>query len=149
MKNKWILLVEDNPDDVELTRRAFRKNNIMNELVVARDGIDAFDRLFGEGPYRGGISHALPTLVLLDLKLPKMDGLEVLQKMRSDERTRYIPVVILTSSREEQDIINGYRCGCNSYIRKPVDFEQFMEAVQRLGMYWLLLNEPPLRAEER
>lgn len=143
MEDKWILLVEDNPDDVELTRRAFRKNNIMNELVVARDGKDALDRLFGEEPYRRGITYRLPTLVLLDLKLPRIDGLEVLQRMRGDERTRYIPVVILTSSREEQDIISGYRLGCNSYIRKPVDFEQFMEAVQRLGMYWLLVNEPP------
>jgi two-component system response regulator len=149
MTNKWILLVEDNPDDVELTRRAFRKNNIMNELVVARDGVEALELLFGGGGHRGRGPEATPTLVLLDLKLPKVDGYEVLRRMRGDERTRYVPVVILTSSREEQDIINGYRCGCNSYIRKPVDFEQFLEAVQRLGMYWLLLNEPPpSRAEE-
>jgi CheY-like chemotaxis protein len=121
----------------------------MNELVVARDGVEALEFLFGGGEHRERGPEAMPTLVLLDLKLPKVDGNEVLRRMRGDERTRYIPVVILTSSKEEQDIINGYRCGCNSYIRKPVDFEQFMEAVQRLGMYWLLLNEPPIRAGER
>jgi CheY-like chemotaxis protein len=150
MENKWILLVEDNPDDVELTRRAFRKNNIKNELVVAKDGVEALEFLFGGGEHRGRGPEAMPTLILLDLKLPKVDGYEVLKRMRGDERTRYVPVVILTSSREEQDIINGYRFGCNSYIRKPVDFEQFLEAVQRLGMYWLLLNEtPPGVAVER
>lgn len=140
--NKWILLVEDNPDDVELTRRAIKKNNILNELVVVRDGAEALDYLFGKGDYSGRDLSVMPTIVLLDLKLPKIDGIEVLKYLRNDERTAYIPVVILTSSREEQDIISSYRSGCNSYIRKPVDFVQFNEAVQTLGLYWLLMNEP-------
>lgn len=141
--NKWILLVEDNPDDEELTRRAIRKNNILNELVVARDGAEALDYLLGTGNYAGRDTSFMPTVVLLDLKLPKIDGLEVLRRMRADGRTMYVPVVVLTSSREEQDIVNSYKFGCNSYIRKPVDFVQFSAAVQNLGLYWLLLNEPP------
>lgn len=144
-EKKIILLVEDNPDDVELTRRAIRKNNILNELVVARDGAEALDYLFATGAHAGRNLNHMPTVVLLDLKLPKVDGLEVLRRLRAEERTRLIPVVILTSSREEQDIIAGYKLGCNSYIRKPVDFLQFTEAVQNLGLYWLLLNEPPVR----
>jgi CheY-like chemotaxis protein len=142
---KWILLVEDNPDDEELTRRAIRKNNILNELVVARDGAEALEYLFGTGVYAGRDTSIMPTVVLLDLKLPKIDGLEVLRQMRDDERTAYVPVVILTSSKEEQDIATGYKLRCNSYIRKPVDFVQFSEAVQTMGLYWLLLNEPPVK----
>ena len=145
---KWIMLVEDNPDDEELTKRAIRKNNILNELIVTRDGVEALDYLFGTGTYAGRDTSLLPTVVLLDLKLPKIDGLEVLRRIRADARTAYIPVVILTSSKEEQDIANGYKLGCNSYIRKPVDFVQFSEAVQNLGLYWLLLNEPPLKTGE-
>jgi two-component system response regulator len=142
---KWILLVEDNPDDEELTRRAIRKNNILNELIVARDGAEALDFLFGAGNYAGRDTSFMPTVVLLDLKLPKIDGLEVLRRMRADDRTALVPVVILTSSREEQDIATGYKLRCNSYIRKPVDFVQFSEAVQNLGLYWLLLNEPTVK----
>jgi two-component system, response regulator len=133
---KVILLVEDNPDDVELTLRAFKKSNIANEIVIARDGEEALEKLFGE-------KSIFPTLVLLDLKLPKIDGLEVLRRIRADERTRLYPVVILTSSKEENDLIQGYEHGANSYIRKPVNFEQFVEAVQSMGLYWLVLNEPP------
>lgn len=143
MNEKIILLVEDNPDDVTLTIRAFKKNNILNEVVVAGDGVEALDYLFGTGKYAGRDTSALPAVVLLDLKLPKMNGLEVLQRMRADERTKFVPVVILTSSKEEQDVINGYKVGCNSYIRKPVDFNQFIDAVKQLGMYWLLINESP------
>jgi CheY-like chemotaxis protein len=138
MKNKTILLVEDNSDDEALTLRALRKNNILNEVTVARDGQQALDYFFGED---AATRHA-PAVVLLDLKLPKIDGLEVLQRLRADDRTSLQPVVILTSSKEEQDIVNGYRLGANSYIRKPVDFNQFMEAVRQLGLYWLVLNEP-------
>lgn len=142
-KAKIILLVEDNPDDVELTRRAFRKSNIANELVVARDGAEAIDYLFAEGTYAGRGPEGNPAVVLLDLKLPRVDGLEVLRRLRADLRTRLLPVVILTSSKEEHDLVRGYELGCNSYIRKPVDFLQFAEAVRELGMYWLVLNEPP------
>lgn len=140
MTKKTILLVEDNPDDEALTLRALRKNNVHNTVTVARDGAEALDCLFG-GDAAGGAP--LPALVLLDLKLPKIDGLEVLRRIREHERTRLLPVVILTSSREEQDLINGYRLGANSYVRKPVDFTQFMEATRQLGLYWLVLNEPP------
>lgn len=138
MHNKTILLVEDNPDDEALTLRALKKNNIFNEVAVMRDGQQVVDYFFGEGA-----SNPVPTLVLLDLKLPKVDGLEVLRRIRADERTCMQPIVILTSSKEEQDIVTSYRLGANSYIRKPVDFNQFMEAVRQLGLYWLVLNEPP------
>lgn len=137
MSERHILLVEDNPDDEALTIRAFKKNNILNEVRVARDGSEALDRLLGDR------REPLPQLILLDLKLPKVDGLEVLKRLRADERTRLVPVVILTSSREETDLVNGYRLGANSYIRKPVDFDQFSAAIRELGLYWLVLNEPP------
>ncbi|MFZ5524222.1 MAG: response regulator [Pseudomonadota bacterium] len=137
MHQKNILLVEDNPDDEALTLRALKKNNIMNEVTVARDGQQALDYFFGEG----ASANPAPTLMLLDLKLPKVDGLEVLRRIRADQRTTLQPIVILTSSKEEQDIITGYRLGANSYIRKPVDFSQFMEAIRQLGLYWLVLNE--------
>ena len=143
---KIILLVEDNPDDEALTLRALRKNNILNDVVVARDGVMALDYLFGTGSYAGRDISDQPQLVLLDLNLPKIDGLEVLQQLRNNKNTCIQPVVILTTSNEERDIIASYKLGANSYIRKPVDFEQFMEAVRQLGLYWLVLNEaPPLR----
>jgi len=142
MADKVILLVEDNPDDEALTLRALKKNNIQNDVVIAHDGAEALDYLFGTGAYAGRDVSALPSVTLLDLKLPKIDGLEVLKRIRADERTRFLPVVILTSSKEEQDLINGYKLGANSYIRKPVDFSQFIDAVRQLGLYWLLLNEP-------
>ena len=141
MNDKIILLVEDNPDDVTLTIRALRKNNIMNEVVVARDGAEALDWLFVTGTHAGRDTSLVPQVILLDLKLPKVDGLEVLRRLRADDRTQLLPVVVLTSSNEEQDVIKGYRLGCNSYIRKPVNFEQFADAVRQLGLYWLLLNE--------
>lgn len=141
--DKVILLVEDNPDDEALTLRAFRKNNILNPVVVARDGAEALDYLFGCGSHAGRDTRQQPQIVLLDLKLPKIDGLEVLRQLRADPRTRMQPVVILTTSNEERDIISSYQLGANSYIRKPVDFEQFMEAVRQLGLYWLVLNVPP------
>jgi CheY-like chemotaxis protein len=143
MNNKIILLVEDNPDDEELTRMALKENNITNTVVVARDGVEAVDYLFSTGSHAGSDPSSLPALILLDLKLPKMDGLEVLQRIRDNERTKLLPVVILTSSKEEQDIVASYKLGCNSYVRKPVDFSQFVEATRQLGMYWLLLNQPP------
>ena len=143
MTDKIILLVEDNPDDVELTLRALEKNHIKNEVVVARDGAAALEYLFCTGAHADRDPSQMPAVILLDLKLPKLDGLEVLHRLRADRRTRLLPVVILTSSREEQDLVNGYSLGCNSYIRKPVDFLQFSEAVRQLGLYWLLLNEPP------
>jgi two-component system response regulator len=142
MMEKVILLVEDNPDDIELTLRALRKSNIANKVVVARDGVEALDYLFGTGAYAGRDTDDQPQVVLLDLKLPRVDGLEVLKRIRADARTELVPVVILTSSREEQDLIQGYRSGANSYIRKPVDFDQFTEATRQLGLYWLVLNEP-------
>ena len=141
-RNDTILLVEDNPDDVELAKRAFRKNNIANNLVVACDGVAALDYLFCQGEYSGRDKRIMPRLILLDLKLPKLDGMQVLAKIRADETTKLIPVVILTSSREEQDLIQGYKCGANSYVRKPIDFNAFVEAVKNIGLYWLLINEP-------
>ncbi|GAB4387701.1 MAG: response regulator [Thermodesulfovibrionales bacterium] len=140
---KTILLVEDSEDDVELTRRALERSNILNELVVASDGVEALDYVFGTGPHAGRDTNFMPAVVLLDLKLPRVDGLEVLRRLREDDRTRYLPVVILTSSREERDLVSGYRLGANSYVRKPVDFVKFSEAVESLGLYWLLLNEGP------
>jgi len=142
MTNKIILLVEDNPDDEALTLRALTQNKIVNEVVVARDGAEALDYLFATGAYAGRDLTAMPQLILLDLKLPKIDGLEVLQLLRADPRTRLLPVVILTSSREDRDVVESYRHCANSYIHKPVDFAQFIEAVRQLGLYWLVLNEP-------
>lgn len=141
---KWILLVEDNPDDVELFKHALRKSNILNELVVVGDGAEALDFLYGTGTHQGRDTSAMPAVMLLDLKLPKVGGLEVLRHLRADERTRYILVVILTASTNERDIMNCYRLGCNSYIRKPLDLAQFSETVKDLGLYWLLLNESPV-----
>jgi two-component system response regulator len=143
MENAVILLVEDNPDDEALTLRALKKNNIKNEVVVARDGVEALDYLFGQGQFAGRDTTIMPQVVLLDLKLPKLDGFDVLRRMRNDERTRLLPVVILTSSNEEQDRVNGYDLGANSYVRKPVEFGAFIEAVKQLGLYWLLLNQVP------
>jgi two-component system response regulator len=138
-----ILLIEDNPNDVELTLHALRKNNLANYIHVVRDGAEALEYLFCTGAHAGRNSDDRPKVVLLDLKLPKVDGLEVLRKIRADERTTGLPVVVLTSSREERDIVESYRLHVNSYIVKPVDFEQFTEAVRQLGFYWLLLNQPP------
>lgn len=143
MEEKIILLVEDNPDDVTLTERALKKSHILNKLVVTRDGAEALDYIFCNGTYSGRDMNILPEVVLLDLKLPKIDGLEVLKRIRSDKRTKILPVVILTSSKEEKDLINGYTLGANSYIRKPVNFNQFVEAIRQLGLYWLVLNEAP------
>ena len=143
MTQKTILLVEDNPDDEALTLRAFKKNNISNHLVVVRDGAEALDYLFAEGVFSGREASDLPQVVMLDLNLPKVGGLEVLRRLRADARTRLLPVVILTSSREEQDIVEGYRQGANSYVRKPVNFDEFLGAARQLGLYWLLLNEVP------
>jgi len=143
LESRVILLVEDNPDDVELTLLALKENNIMNEVVVAWDGAEALDYVFCTGQYAGRDPCAVPQVVLLDLKLPKVDGLEVLQRLRADDSKKLLPVVILTSSKEEKDLVNGYKLGANSYIRKPVDFTQFAEAVRQLGLYWLVLNEPP------
>jgi len=143
VEDKLILLVEDNPDDQALTLRALKRNNIRNRVVIRQDGAEALDFLFCQGADAGRDPHDMPQVILLDLKLPKIDGLEVLLQIRSDARTRLLPVVILTSSREEQDMIKGYGYGANSYIRKPVDFKQFVEAVNQLGLYWLVLNEPP------
>lgn len=145
MENKMILLVEDNPDDEALTLRALKKNNIGNELVVVHDGAEALDFLFGTGAFVGRDPSLLPQVVLLDLKLPKIDGLEVLRRVRENPITQLLPVVILTSSKEEQDMITSYKLGANSYVRKPVDFNQFVTAVRQLGLYWLVLNEAPPR----
>ncbi|MGB0128055.1 MAG: response regulator [Rhodocyclaceae bacterium] len=137
-----ILLVEDNPDDEALTLRAFNKNRIANQVVVARDGVEALDFLFGTGAHAGRDTSVMPAVVLLDLKLPRIDGLEVLRRIRAEESTRLLPVVILTTSKEQQDILEAYSLGANSYIRKPVDFERFIYAVGQMGLYWLALNEP-------
>jgi CheY-like chemotaxis protein len=143
MTQKVILLVEDNTDDEALTLRALARNNIGNQVVVARDGEEALEWLFGEGRYTGRDVHDQPALVLLDLKLPRIGGLEVLRRLRENPATKLIPVVILTSSREEDDRLRGYRNGANSYVRKPIDFAHFVEAVRQVGLYWLVLNEPP------
>jgi two-component system response regulator len=143
MDDKIILLVEDNADDEVLTLRALKKNNISNEVVVARNGVEALDYLFGTGAYAGRNLNIVPQVVLLDLKLPKLDGLEVLRRLRADENTKLLPIVVLTSSDEEQDRFNSYGLGANSYVRKPVDFNQFSEAVRQLGLYWLVVNQPP------
>jgi two-component system response regulator len=148
MVSKTILLVEDNPDDVELTLHALKKKNIINDVNVASDGAEALDFLFGTGKYSGRDLTDMPAVILLDLQLPKVGGLEVLRRIRADERTKLIPVVILTSSKQEQDLATGYSLGANSYVRKPVDFNQFAEAVSHLGLYWLLLNEaPPIKGQ--
>jgi CheY-like chemotaxis protein len=136
-------LVEDNPDDEELTVRALRNSHIVNEIVVAHDGVQALDYLFGRGAYAGRDMSVMPQVVLLDLKLPKIDGLEVLRQIRHEDQTKLLPVVVLTSSNEERDRIHSYGLGANSYVRKPVDFGQFSEAARQLGLYWLLLNQPP------
>lgn len=143
MEKKVILLVEDNLDDIDLTLRALKKNNIQNEIIVVNDGVEALDFLWGRGKYEDRDLNELPTVILLDIKLPKIDGLEVLRQIRENDITKFIPCVILTSSKEEQDLIKGYSLGVNSYVRKPVDFNQFVEAVRQLGLYWLLINETP------
>jgi CheY-like chemotaxis protein len=143
VRDKIILLVEDNPDDEALAIRALKRNHISNEIVVAHDGVEALDFMFGTGMYVGRNISIKPTVILLDLKLPRIDGIEVLRRLREDDRTKLVPVVVLTTSSEEQDMLDSYSLGCNSYIRKPVDFIQFSEAIRQLGMYWLLMNEPP------
>lgn len=143
IRSRIILLVEDNPDDVELTLRAFERSKLMNEIVVARDGGEALEYLFATGTHAGRDLSVMPEVVLLDLNLPKIDGLEVLRRLRGDDRTRRLPVVVLTSSNEEQDVLRSYDLGANSFVRKPVDFAQFLEAAQQLGLYWLVVNEPP------
>ncbi len=149
MKERTILLVEDNPDDVKLTLRALEHHNVSNKVVVAEDGVEALDYLFGTGRFSGGDTPDKPEVILLDLKLPRMDGLELLKRLRSDERTALLPIVVLTSSKEEQDMINSYKLGANSYVRKPVDFNEFIEAIRQLKLYWLILNEtPPVTVKE-
>jgi two-component system response regulator len=147
MEEKVVLLVEDNPDDALLILRALKKNGVKNEVIVARDGVEALDYLFGTGIYAGRDTTVMPQLMLLDLRLPKIDGLEVLRRVREDERTKLLPVVALTSSRDDQDLLEGYGLHANSYVCKPVGFERFVEAVRQLKFYWLILNEPPPRAE--
>jgi len=143
MHNKIILLVEDNPDDETLTLRALKKSKILNKIVVARDGAEALDYLFGSGVHVGRDTSIQPQLILLDLKLPKIDGLEVLKRLRADSRTALLPVTVLTTSNEERDVVTSYQLGVNSYVRKPVDFDSFIEAVRQLGLYWLVLNTAP------
>ncbi|PKN77086.1 MAG: two-component system response regulator [Deltaproteobacteria bacterium HGW-Deltaproteobacteria-10] len=147
MENKTILLVEDNPDDVELTLRAFKHNNIFNKVFVARDGVEALDYLLGTGSYAGRNINDLPVVILLDIKLPRVDGFGVLKEIRANERTKLLPVVILTSSAEEQDLINSYKLGANSYVRKPINFHEFIEAIKLLGLYWLIWNKPAPNAQ--
>lgn len=142
LQKRTILLVEDNPDDEMLTLHALKDNHLANDVVVARDGVEALDYLFGKGKYADRDLSSQPQLILLDLKLPKVDGLEVLRQIRADERTKMLPVVILTSSKEDKDIVESYNLGANSYVRKPVDFAQFSESVKQLGLYWFVLNEP-------
>jgi two-component system response regulator len=148
MTDKYILLVEDNADDEALSIRALKKNGVVNEVIVARDGVEALDFLFGTGAHAGRDVRELPAVVLLDLKLPRLDGIEVLRQIRSDPRTKLLPVVVLTSSIEEADLAKCYGLGANSYLRKPVDFDQFMEAVRQIGLYWLVLNQSPPLAKE-
>ena len=149
MEPRTILLVEDNPDDEELTRRALKEANIANEIIVARNGLEALDFLFGTGAYAGRELTRLPQLILLDIKLPKLNGLQVLERLRADPRTRLIPVVILTGSSEEEDVLSSYQLGANSYVRKPVEFERFSEAIRHVGLYWLLINQaPPIKPKE-
>jgi two-component system response regulator len=143
MADRYILLVEDNPDDEELTLLSLRKNSLANEIIVVRDGAEAIDFLFGQGQYAGRDVSRMPAVVLLDLKLPKLDGLGVLKRLRAEERTRMLPVVVLTSSSQDADVIASYHLGANSYVRKPVEFGAFVEAVSSLGLYWILLNRPP------
>lgn len=143
MSKNIIMVVEDNQDDLDLTLRAFAKNNILNEIVIARDGVEALDYLFGTGAHQGRDLHVMPEVILLDLKMPRMGGIEVLRRIRSDARTKLLPVVVLTSSDEERDMIDSYECGVNSYIRKPVDFNQFVDAVRQLSLYWVVLNQCP------
>jgi two-component system response regulator len=146
MPQKMIMIVEDNPDDEELTLRALRQGKIANEIVVTRDGSEAIEFVFGKGQYAGRNLERMPAVILLDLKLPKLSGLEVLKQLRADPRTKLIPVVVLTSSSEDEDMLRSYQVGANSYVRKPVEFPSFANAVSQLGMYWLLLNETPPRA---
>lgn len=143
MGERYILLVEDNPDDEELTLLSLRKNNLAHQIVVVRDGVEAIDYLFGNGQYAGRDLSQVPTVILLDLKLPKLDGLGVLKRLRADERTCNLPVVVLTSSSQDADVIASYNLGANSYVRKPVEFGAFVDAVSNLGLYWVLLNRPP------
>jgi two-component system, response regulator len=143
VRDAVILLVEDNPDDEALTLRAMHKNRVTNPVIIARDGVEALDYMFGTGQYAGREVSDLPAVIFLDLKLPKLDGLEVLKRLRLDDRTRLVPIVVLTTSNEDKDITNSYKLGANSYVRKPVDFEQFTDVVGKLGMYWLMINEPP------
>ncbi len=143
MNKRIIMIVEDNDDDLELAMRAFKFNHVLNEIVVARDGVEALDYLFGTGPHAGRDLCVMPEVVLLDLKMPRIGGLEVLRRVRADSRTRYLPVVVLTSSDEEKDMIDSYHYGVNSYIRKPVDFNQFTDAVRQLSLYWMVLNQCP------
>ena len=147
MEEKIILLVEDNPDDVDLTIRAFNRNCILNKVIVAKDGVEALDYLFGTGVHAGRNVEELPIVILLDLKLPRIDGLEVLKQIRQNELTHLLPVVILTSSAEERDMLSGYKNGANSYVRKPVNFDEFAKAIKSIGLYWLILNEPPPRGK--
>jgi len=143
MGKNAIMVVEDNEDDLELTLRAFAKNNILNEIIIARDGVEALDYLFGTGVHEGRDLQDMPEVILLDLKMPRMDGIETLKRIRANEHTKLLPVVVLTSSDEEKDMIESYECGVNSYIRKPVDFSRFVDAVQQLSLYWVVLNQHP------